>query len=99
QAVDRWAEAQVLVHLQCGEAEVHSVQETHDIQNEEERQQSPRHLGKGAPSHLVRLLQRVSWLGVPQAGSRVDRTHLPMCTGPSRSAGAGSGGLHISAGM
>ncbi|MNS87274.1 hypothetical protein D3C72_1212130 [compost metagenome] len=44
QAVDRFAELEVVQHLQFGEADVHAVQERRDVAHHQEWQQAPRHL-------------------------------------------------------
>jgi hypothetical protein len=49
-----------VVHLERGEPQVHPIQEAHDIENEEERQQPPRHLREGAPFEAHAAAQPVT---------------------------------------
>ena len=42
-AVNRGAEAEVAIHLECRKADIHSVQETYDVKNEQKGDQPPGH--------------------------------------------------------
>jgi hypothetical protein len=52
QAIDRIAEAQVLLHLQLGEAHVDPVDVSQDVADEQERHQTARHFGIGGALKL-----------------------------------------------
>src|SRR5205814_8157771 len=49
------AEAKILVHLQRREAHVHAVDEAHDVQREQEGQQSAAYLARGRLLHVVHV--------------------------------------------
>ena len=63
-AEHRRREAEILVHGECGEADIHPVEEIHRVAENQERQEAARGLGDGAPCRFI-LLHRSSALPSP----------------------------------
>ena len=80
-AVDRWAEAEILVHGERGEADIHPVEEIDHVAEAEKRQQPARGLADGRLPRL--MVHRPSPPPGPLTTNRRDSGHERRAWRPS----------------